>query len=181
MNELHTITFELNEKELAFIDEMSKEIFECSVRSRGRSLEQVASSVRNGVILEFALQRLGAQKNPAEFDVTDRDTYAWDVLWNGKKTEVKRKKFLHNDTTKYYSWDRPEYVKTFLNNLDLVEQLIVGDFIELENNYYRVEWMLETAVDKNFRKYINKSMYNQGQMYYNHFQDTSCNYLRNTA
>jgi len=181
MNKLYTLTFPLNDKELDFIETMSKEIYACPVRSRGRDFATIKKSVKNGIILEFALERLGAQKNPATFDVTNRESYAWDKLWNGKKTEIKRKKFLHNDSTAYYSWDKPEYVKTFLNNLDIVEQLIVGDYIELEENYYRVEWMLETKVDRNFKKYIHKSMYNKGQLYYNHKQDPNCNYLREYA
>lgn len=176
-----SMTLMLDEQELDFIQTMATEIHECPVRNRGRTFQQVYNATKAGVILEFALERQGASKNSLPFDVVNRESYAWDIIWNGKKTEVKRKPFLNNDSTKYYSWDNPSYVKTFLNNLDIVEQLIVGDYKEVDENTYDVQWMLVTDVDKNFRKYIKESMYNKGQMYYNHYLDKNCKYLRNAA
>ena len=172
-----SITFALNDDELQFIETMATEMFECPVRRRNRSYEQVYASTKAGVILEFALVRQGAIKNPLAFDVKNRESYAYDVVWNGLKTEVKRKRFLSNDTTKYYSWNKPEYVRTFLNNTDIVEQLIVGDYKKIDDNQYHVEWMLMTLVENNFKQYIKKSVYNQGQMYYNHYHDRNCEYL----
>lgn len=174
---LKSITFQLDQTELDYIETMATEIHECPVRNRGRSFEQVYQSTKSGCILEFALERLGASKNNLPFDVANRESYAWDVLLDGKKTEVKRKRFLHNDSTKYFSWDNPSYVKTFLRNLDLVEQLVVGDYKEIDENRYSVEWMLKTDIDENFYQYVKKSMYNVGQMYYNHTYDPKCQYL----
>lgn len=171
------ITFELSHDEIEFINEMATEIYNCPVRSRGRSKDQVQNAVKAGVILEFALERQGAIKNPTQFDVKNRDSYVWDVIWNSLKTEVKRKRFLSNDNTKYYSWNKPEYVKTFLKNTDIVEQLIVGDYVELSDNKYKVEWMLVTRIGNNFKSYLKKSLYNSGQMYYNHNMDNNCQYL----
>jgi len=171
------ITFKLSESELSFIETMASEIYNCPVRSRGRSYEQVYAATKAGVILEFALERQGAEKNPLEFDVKNRESYAYDVKWNNLRTEVKRKRFLSNDKTKYFSWNRPEYVKTFLRNTDIVEQLIVGDYEEVSNNKYSVSWMLMTSVTENFKNYVKKSMYNQGQLYYNHTMDRNCEYL----
>lgn len=175
---LQRIVFKLSDYELDMIEKMAREIHACPVRNRGRTYSVVERSVKNGSILEFALERQGAFKNNLPFDVTNRESYAWDVIWEGKKTEVKRKNFLSNDSTKYYSWDNPSYVQTFLNNLDIVEQLIVGDYKEIEKDTFVVEWMLMTDVGQDFKRYIKKSMYNKGQMYYNHLQDKSCKYLR---
>lgn len=173
----HPITFSLSQLETDFIYIMAEDIYNCPIRSRGRSATQILNAVKAGVILEFALERQGATKNPAPFDKANRDSYAWDVEWNGLKTEVKRKNFLTKDKTRYYSWSNPEYVQTFLRNIDIVEQLIVGDYVEVAKNTYTVEWMLMSRVGKNFKKYIKESMYNRGQLYYNHLQDPNCNYL----
>lgn len=172
-----TITFSLDEDELRYIGEMATDMFNCQIRRRNRTYEQVYASTKAGKILEFALVRQGAQHNPLEFDVKNRESYAYDVVWNSLRTEVKRKRFLSNDTTKYYSWNKPEYVKTFLKNTDIVEQLIVGDYIELSDNLYKVEWMLVTRIGNNFKSYLKKSLYNSGQMYYNHNMDNNCQYL----
>ena len=177
MSNPQPITFKLNDEELDFIHTMAVEIHGCPVRSRGRAWEHVYRSTLAGVILEFALERQGATKNPLPFDVVNRESYAYDVVWNGKKTEVKRKRFLSNDKTQWYSWNDPSYVKTLLKNTDIVEQLIVGDFAEVDEDTFSVEWMLMTDVGNDFRNYIKKSMYNLGQMYYNHKQDPNCNYL----
>jgi len=171
------ITLTLTQKELDFIETMAIDIHSCRTRSRGRSYEQVYLATKAGVILEFALERQGAKKNPRPWRVSDRESYAWDVLWNNKKTEVKRKRFLTDDRTSWYSWNDPSYVKTFLKNTDLVQQLIIGDYREIEEDTYEVKWMLMTDVGRDFRNYIKKSMYNLGQMYYNHKQDPNCNYL----
>ena len=171
-------TFILDSDHLSFIETMAKEIHACKVRSRGRSYEQVYAATKAGVILEFALEVQGARKNPLPFDVVNRESYSWDVEWNGLKTEVKRKAFLNDDRTKYYSWDKPEYVKTFLRNLDIAQQLIVGDYKQIGENTYNVEWMLMTKAGEGFKKYIKKSLYNEGQMYYNHHIDPNCTYLR---
>ena len=177
MSNPQPITFILDDQELDFINTMATEIHGCPVRNRGRTFEQVYASVKAGVILEFALERQGGRKNDLPFDVVNRESYSWDVIWNGLKTEVKRKSFLSNDRTKYYSWDDPSYVKTFLKNTDIVEQFIVGDYKQLDENTYSVEWMLMTEVGNNFKNYIKKSMYNAGQLYYNHKQDPNCKYL----
>ena len=171
------ITFKLTQEELQFIENMAIDIHACPTRSRGRTYDEVYSSTKAGVILEFALERQGAKKNPRPWRPSDRESYAWDVIWNNKKTEVKRKRFLSDDRTMWYSWDKPEYVKTFLKNLDIVNQLIVGDYRMIEEDVYEVKWMLMTDVNRDFKNYIKKSMYNLGQMYYNHKQDPNCNYL----
>ena len=173
------IIFKLSSEQLDFIETMAKEIYQCPRRNQNRDYRRVYNSTKAGVILEFALERQGAIKNPKQFDHTDRDSYAWDVMWNGKRTEVKRKQFLRNNSSKYYTWNNSKHVDTFLKNAGYVQQLIVGDYEEIDgvNDTYNVKWMLATQVGKDFKKFIKKSMYNEGQMYYNHKYDKNCTYL----
>lgn len=172
------ITYSMTDEEIEYLSKQALEISQCPVRSRGRTYEECFSASRAGAILEFALVHQGATKNPKEFDPSDRDSYAWDVIWDNGQTEVKRKNFLSNDNTKWYSYDDPVYVKTFLKNLDIVEHFIVGDYKVLEPNVFAVEWMLVTKVGKYFKNYMQKSLYNSGQMYYNHYRDVNCQYLK---
>ena len=172
------ITYSMTDEEIEYLSKQALEISQCPVRSRGRTYEECFSASRAGAILEFALVHQGATKNPKEFDPSDRDSYAWDVIWDAGQTEVKRKNFLSNDSTKWYSYNDPVYVKTFLKNLDIVDHFIVGDYKVLEPNVFAVEWMLITKVGKDFKNYMQKSLYNAGQMYYNHYNDRNCQYLR---
>ena len=172
------VTYSMTEEEIEYLNKQAFEISQCPVRSRGRGYEQCLNATRSGAILEFALVHQGAIKNPKEFDPSDRDSYAWDVMWDAGQTEVKRKNFLSNDNTKWYSYNDPAYVKTFLKNLDIVEHFIVGDYKILEPNVFQVQWMLITKVGTNFRNYMQKSLYNSGQMYYNHYNDKNCQYAK---
>ena len=172
------ITYSMTDEEIEYLSKQAFEISECPVRSRGRTYDECFRATRAGAILEFALVHQGAIKNPKEFNVSDRDSYAWDVLWDGGQTEVKRKNFLSNDNTKWYSYNDPVYVKTFLKNLDIVDNFIVGDYKVLEPNVFAVEWMLITKAGKYFKNYMQESLYNRGQMYYNHYRDVNCQYLR---
>ena len=172
------ITYSMTDEEIEYLSKQALEISQCPVRSRGRTYEECFSASRAGAILEFALVHQGATKNPKEFDPSDRDSYAWDVMWDAGQTEVKRKNFLSNDSTKWYSYNDPVYVKTFLKNLDIVDHFVVGDYKVLEPNVFAVEWMLITKVGKGFKNYMQKSLYNAGQMYYNHYNDRNCQYLR---
>lgn len=166
----------IDQNRLDAIETMTTEMFNCSRRRRGRTIEQIYQSAYSGKILEYALEDQGAVLNPKEFNPADRDSYCWDVLWNGLRTEVKRKKFI-DSKVEFYSWYNPDHVKTFLKNSDYVEQFIAGDFKRVGTHKYRVEWMFSTLVNQDFQKYIKKSMYNEGQMYYNHRHDPNCNYL----
>ena len=172
------VTYSMTEEEIEYLNKQAFEISQCPVRSRGRGYAQCLNATRSGAILEFALVHQGAIKNPKEFDPSDRDSYAWDVMWDAGQTEVKRKNFLSNDSTKWYSYNDPVYVKTFLKNLDIVDHFVVGDYKVLEPNVFAVEWMLITKVGKGFKNYMQKSLYNAGQMYYNHYNDRNCQYLR---
>lgn len=171
------ITFSMTDEEIEKIKKQAQEINRCPVRSRGRSYERCFAASLAGSILEIALVRQGGIKNPKAFNVNDPDSYAWDVTWQDGRAEIKRKKFLSDDRTKWYSYTDPNHVKTFLKNVHLVDYFIVGDYKILEENLYEVHWMLITKVGANFKNYMQESMYNRGQMYYNHTRDMNCVHL----
>lgn len=170
---------EITQERQVAIEEMATEMFNCPVRRRGRSYEQVHAATLSGKILEYALEDQGGILNPKPFNVGDRDSYCWDVLFDGLRTEVKRMRFMNNSDTKFYSWYNQNNVKTFLKNTDIVEQFIVGDYLRVSDWKFKVEWMFKTKVNNNFKNYIKKSMYNEGQMYYAHRQDPNCEYYLN--
>jgi hypothetical protein len=173
------IRYSMTDLEIEYLREQAYEISQCPVRSRGRDYESCFAATFAGSVLEFALVHQGAIKNPKKFDKTDPDSYAWDVLWDEGKTEVKRKRFLKDDRTKWYSVDDPQYVKTFQKNIRLVDHLVVGDYITLGKNDFDVQWMLITKVGKDFNRYMQESMYNPGQLVYYHNRDPKCQYLMN--
>jgi hypothetical protein len=165
------ITYSMTDQEIEYIKIQAREICDCFIRGRGRSFEECFAASHAGGILEFALCHQGATKNPKQFNIADADSYAWDVIWDNGKTEVKRKRFLSNEKTRWYSYTDPNYVKTFLKNIHLVDYFVVGDYKILDENVYEVHWMFITRVGKNFKNYMQKSMYNEGQMVYYHTRD----------
>lgn len=171
------IRFSMSDAEFDSVHKQALEISQCSVKSKGRDYHSCFIATLNGSILEYALVHQGATKNPKNFDVTDPDSYAWDVMWDGGKTEVKRKRFLKDDRTQWYTANDPTYVKTFQKNIHLVDYFVVGDFKVLDFNDFDVQWMLITQVGDNFNRYMKESMYNQGQLVYYHTKDPKCQYL----
>lgn len=138
-----TITFSLNEERKEYIKQAAKSIHACPIKSRGRAYDEVYKSVKHGFILEYALVEQGAIKNDAEFDYTNRDSYCWDVLWDGKRTEVKCLRY-----DKKMSWVSfsIEYVKTFINTINydktLVDNIIFGHYDETSDGMITADWRL---------------------------------------
>ena len=172
----NSITYSMTQDEIEYLSEQATNIYNCPRRGRGRPWEECLKMSARGAVLEFALVRQGGIKNPKDFDVRDPDSYAWDIVWDGSKTEVKRKEFINKDT-KWYSFNNKHYTQTFLRNLDLIDTFIVGDFVQPEVNVFNVEWMFITRVNSNFNEYVAPSRYNNGQMVYFHKKDPNCEYL----
>lgn len=171
------IRYSMTNEEIEYVREQAYDISKCPVRSQGRDYETCFADTFAGSILEFALVHQGATKNPKKFNPNDPDSYAWDVVWDNGQTEVKRKRFLHNDNTKWYSANDPKYVKTFRKNIRLVDHFVVGDYKVHGKNDFDVQWMLITKVGKDFNRYMQESMYNPGQLVYYHNRDPKCQYL----
>lgn len=143
-----------------------------------RSYEEVHKNTRDGKILELALVRQGATLNPKEFDVTDIDSYGWDVLYMGLRTEVKRIK-LH-ELTKWAVFPHSQ-IKTFVKSAkqNIVDIFVVGDYTEEVDGTYSVEWLLIAPADT-FRAIIspaseeydrNFDRNNELKWLYNHHSD----------
>ncbi|HAW04222.1 MAG TPA: hypothetical protein DCW83_06000 [Saprospirales bacterium] len=171
------IQYSMLDTEIEYLRKQAYEISQCPVRSHDRDYDTCFAATLAGSILEFALVHQGATKNPKEFDITDPDSYAWDVIWDSGKTEVKRKRFLKDDRTQWYSVDDPTYVKTFQKNIRLVDHFVVGDYKVIGSNQYDVQWMLITKVGNDFNRYMKESMYNKGQLVYYHTRDPKCQHL----
>lgn len=172
MTRLRDIEFQFDRPLIDRHDKMSAEIYLCPRRNQGRTLEQVRKATICGILLEHALELQGFKRNPKEFDVTDPDSYAWDVSLSqpgnkeGLTFEVKRCRI--DDNRKWFSFYNNQ-VKTFRKNLHLVDGVIVGDYKMGLDNHVKVQWML-TAPAKNFFQHVYDSKYNKGEMYYNHNQ-----------
>lgn len=179
-----TISFKLTGDQNSYIKTMANEIYNCPVRSQGRSLELIELVTRKGVILEYALCEQGATKNNAPFDVTNRDSYSWDVMWDGLKTEVKNMRI-----TSEMSWVSFKYnsVKTFIKNVsiskDLVDIIIMGCYNEASDGVITASWRLIAPADtfaKNVRKcnpiYTNNYDVHTGELkyFYNHKGERRC-------
>jgi hypothetical protein len=142
------ITIELQDYQYSFIETMAQDMFNCPVRRRNRSYEEVYASTKKGLILEYALEKQGAIKNPAPFDKSNLYSYCWDVMLGAYKTEVKCTRDPNNCGEFKASWLTFSYdtVKTFLKNLkrdpDCVDKIIFGYYNEIKENTYDVNWLL---------------------------------------
>jgi hypothetical protein len=156
-------------------DIMAAEMFLCPKRRNGQSLEQKIYQSQAGVFLEHALYLQGATLNEKEFDVRDRDSYCWDVMWDGFYTEVKRCKIT--ETRSWFSFPEKQ-VKTMLNNTDSLELLIVGDYEwnGTVNSECHVKWILLAPI-KTFKSKISRSKFNKNVLYYNHKLEPRSSFL----
>lgn len=143
-----TVSFSLSEEQKAHIKHVAETIYACPVKSRGRDYDTVYKSTRNGFILEYALVEQGAIKNDAEFDHTKVNSYCWDVLWDGKRAEVKC--FYFDDTMSWVSFPL-KFVQTFINttkrNKNLVDIIIFGHYNETSDGVITAKWRLITPSD----------------------------------
>ena len=141
--------------EIEYLRKQAYEISQCPVTKSWVVITKPALlQLSLALYLEFALVHQGAIKNPKEFNEADPDSYAWDVMWDGGKTEVKRRRFLTDTRTQWYSVNDPRYVKTFQKNIRLVDHFCVGDYKVLGKNDFDVQWMLITKVGNDFNRYM---------------------------
>jgi hypothetical protein len=190
-----SIKFKLDDYEIEHIETMSREMYDCPTRRGGRSYQQVYDATLSGVILEYALVRQGAVKNNSQFDVKDRNTYNWDVLWHGLKTEVKctadPSKMPKERKTKWVTTTLNN-IQTFLNNIaydpDCVDIVIFGCYNKLANDVYECKWRLIAPADT-FKSNLRKcnpaysSSYDKKtkllKYFYSHFSESRAIYNSN--
>ena len=155
------IIFTINKDQNDFMIEMAKEIHACPVRSKGRAYDTVLKAVRQGVILEFALENQGAIKNPKPFDKTDPDSYEWDVDWYGL-SEVKAvpdcRQFPEDMKSHWVTFPERQvktYIKNITRNPGKVDKIIFGVYNEIKPNTFDVAWRLVAPSDT-FKSNIRK-------------------------
>lgn len=145
------IRVSLEPNELEHIHAMAAEIFLCPKRNRqGRSLEAVYRDTLNGVVLEYALVRQGGTMNPKEFDVTDPDSYNWDVDWKNWRCEVKNTNFKDCSVLpeKYEDkkwvtmpfWIAEKILKNRRKYPKCVDVVVLGTHDEVSKNVYDVRF-----------------------------------------
>ena len=106
--------------------------------------------------IESKLVRGGGTYNDKEFDYTDPETFAWDILGpNSQKIEVKRKNrnfkclnlnFKNEDYEGKYS-----FYDTFFKYCDRLDYLVVADIVDEK---VQIEYIIFA---KHFRNYIQSS------------------------
>jgi|TARA_R110000796_G_scaffold28716_1_gene78302 hypothetical protein len=131
----------------------------------GRSYDQIYANTLSGVICEVGVAMLCGSLNEQDFDVKERDTYAWDVLSRLKskrRIEIK----LHKD--KWYTY-YPDSINTMMNNIkhEAFDYLVTANYVE-QRDYYVVTPRL-IIEPSTFRKYCKRSQFaNSGTSYYDH-------------
>lgn len=141
------LILELSEDELSYIKTMATDIHSSPAKARGRSLELIMAHTTAGVILEFALERQGALKNPAEFDHTIPDSHNWDVEWDGMRCEVKNAqdpdKMPEGFEIKWLTMSNYMGNKLARNRKlypECVDVVIFGCYSKIAENTYDVRW-----------------------------------------
>jgi hypothetical protein len=91
-----------------------------------------------GKSVEHALFLKGCTYNPLEHDPSNPESFAWDVMFNGEKTEVKRMILSKKDC--FLSYDDSKY-KTFKTH-----QSIVSGFIGATTKYSKCKTFITVQV-----------------------------------
>ena len=176
----NTVIFRTTKEEENFIKKMTSDIHKCPVRnSCNRTLSTIHEHVYSGVILEFALQRLGWYKNSLAFDKTIPNTYNWDVEKDGIRAEVKSTKppFVGPAKTKFKSqaWQgiRARDFKKILKHKDSLDVVIFGYHIKSpETDLIECRWTLIAPVDDTFKFAVKQKKYrakgDAEELFYNH-------------
>lgn len=143
------------------LEDISKDIHACPVRSRGRPYNKIRKSV-DKMALEYALDKLGFPLNSIPFDKTNRESYCYDNILNGDTFECK------NFHKAWYSYDS-DHVATMKKNLDRIKYFVSGR-VDITEDQYIVEFML-IANANTFFKYQCRSNFPNAQFpfYYNHY------------
>lgn len=145
---------------------MAESIYNCPKRNyTHRRYDQVYSHTL-GKIIDIALAaKADLELNPKEFDVTDRDSYCYDVYDPNNNIKFECKQWAVN----YYSF-HPSSIKTFLNNLDVLDYLVCGKMSEEDEHFSVNFYMIANA--KTFNKYavysLNEESRARGMKYYAH-------------
>ena len=141
-----------------YIKERTKILFdEITGNKQATFQDSLFNDIALGLVLELGVAEIiGGSYNNDEFDYTNPDTFAWDILGpNNSKIEVKRKNknfkclnlnFKNSEYDGKYS-----FYDTFYKYCDRLDYLIVADIVE---DRVQIEYIIFA---KHFQKYIQAS------------------------
>ena len=150
-----------------FLSNKTDELFNNPRTRHGRSYSQVYNSVKM-MLIEHTLVKYNPDfiLNPKRINISDPESYAYDVVHKPSGMTVEIKRFGLSDNFKWFSYPK-QALKTFLKNIDIIDTLACAKFKE-ETNRYAVKFML-VADTKTFKEYMKTSVYNSDDMYYSHY------------
>lgn len=141
-----------------YIKERTRILFDEITSNKQASFpESLYTDIALGLVLELGVAKIiGGTYNDKEFDCTDPETFAWDILGpRGQKIEVKRKNknfkclnlnFKNEDYEGKYS-----FYDTFYKYCDRLDYLVVAD---IAAERVQIEYIIFA---KHFRNYIQAS------------------------
>lgn len=158
-------TTELNKK----FNDIANDIYRCPVRNASRrSFKTVHESVEKMVIEHALAQFPDLEMNPLEFDHTNRESYAYDVIDNSNNKTFECKRWAD----KWFSFDEKN-VLTMHKNIDIIDYLVCARVFRTSASYTVAFHLIADA--KTFEKYVRPSQYTM-KLYYDHV-----NAMRNGA
>ena len=151
----------------ARLTKMANSIYRCPVRNRNkRDYKNVMHSVEKTMVEHALVQLTGMQLNPSEFNQTDRNTYAWDVVDPEQSTKFECKRWAE----RWLSF-HPENIATFSKNTDIIDYLVSGKVFKTHDHFTVAFHLVADA--KNFEKYVRPSQYDN-KCYYDHNRASQC-------
>lgn len=133
------------------------------VKRKGRTIEQVANDCTRGLAAEVGIAIITkGELNPQQFDITNRDSYGWDVKCGitGEKLEIK------NHQNKWWSYS-PKNVQTLARNIsEKVFDKIITAKVDEDDEGFTI-WPRLVIDPTKWRQYSRRSQYN-GSLYWDH-------------
>ena len=141
-----------------YIKERTRILFDEITSNKQASFpESLFTDIALGLVLELGVAKIiGGTYNDKEFDYTDPETFAWDILGpRGQKIEVKRKnknfKCLNLNFKNEEYQGKYSFYDTFFKYCDRLDYLVVADIVD---ERVQIEYIIFA---KHFRNYIQSS------------------------
>ena len=154
------------------ISEMAHDIYSSQYQQdkRPRTYEEVYDDCKH-IVIEYALaQRLGGIRNPKKFDMTDPDSYIWDIMTENFSDykmlfECKRHKENGGDMFSYSN----SGMKTFLKHNDKLHYMVTARVNEFKDYYLITFTYIIDAIT--FPNYWQPGKFNpKWESFYNNFK-----------
>lgn len=159
-----TVDITLTKEELLEIKNIAINIFNEPKKRNGRDQKTILAHTYYGLLLEYALVRQGAKRNPAEFDHTTPSSHNWDVDWQDWRCEVK--KMENPETLGQYTGKKAwltlaenmtrKIVRNRKQHPGCVDIVLLGHYTKLEGDHsFRVKFRAALPFDtvhKSFKR-----------------------------